>query len=395
MSLASTGIDLCAYPAATPPDGVVPNFVNPTSLASATVSICIILTTWAVLTVAARLHTNWGELNAADYFMGAGAITTITYTGLIISLHKYDRHQWDVPACWMTAQYMQIIYAHSTVVGPALFFPKCAIFMFYLQIFSVHRSMRISVWIGLVFCSIIYFLTIPLTALYDAPKPGQSWEELLVYLAETNSHSLIYWGIVQRACSAVLDLYICIIPLPVLLKLQMPPKKKLLLAALFATALFGVVASIMSLYYHVKLLESTDSTWRQAQLAICIVAENNVAIVVGCMPAFAKFVKLLSTRISSLRSRSNSHGSNKDSCEAWETPPPLSQADDITALPAQMSPRDYHDLSDTMLLQTQVSIAGGGRLPMQYTEHNREPGIVRTMGIDQQGSQREEHTQSV
>lgn len=114
-----------------------------------------------------------------------------------------------------------------------------------------------------------------------------------------------------------------------------------------------------------------------------------------CMPAFANFVKLLSTKISSMRSRSRSHGSNKDSCEAWETPPPLSRTDGITAIPAQKSPREYRDLTDTMLLQTQVSIAGGGRLPMQYTEHYREPLIVRTMGIYQQESRREEHTQSV
>lgn len=62
----SQGVDLCSFPAATPPHGVTSNFVDPESLATTTISFGIILTTCAVLAVIARLYINWGKLDWAD-----------------------------------------------------------------------------------------------------------------------------------------------------------------------------------------------------------------------------------------------------------------------------------------------------------------------------------------
>ncbi|TAQ84950.1 hypothetical protein B7494_g6728 [Chlorociboria aeruginascens] len=83
-------------------------------------------------------------------------------------------------------------------------------------------------------------------------------------------------------------------------------RKRLQVVALFAAALFGVVASVIALVFRVDLLHNPDSTWDQARLALCVVTENNVAIAVGCMPACAKFMKhyvVDSSTFRSLRSR--------------------------------------------------------------------------------------------
>ncbi|KAI7780583.1 oxidoreductase [Diaporthe eres] len=120
-----------------------------------------------------------------------------------------------------------------------------------------------------------------------------------------------------------------IMPLPVLKKLQLPMKRKLQLFTLFATALFGVAASVIALVFRIKLLTTNDSTWHQAELALCVFAENNTAILVGCMPAFAKFVKFVGSSIASRRSRSNQNlvqgSDNSFKHEAWkiQMPPPL------------------------------------------------------------------------
>ena len=132
----------------------------------------------------------------------------------------------------------KIIFAHTTIVGSVLFFPKCAIFFMYRELFELEEWIHVAVWIGVVFDFAIYFPSIPLSAIYEAPRAGHSWEELLLKLASSASqdHTLIYWGIVQGSCSVLLDLYIFILPLPTLYALHLPFWKKFQLLGLFGTA---------------------------------------------------------------------------------------------------------------------------------------------------------------
>ncbi|KAE8556218.1 hypothetical protein EYB25_000918 [Talaromyces marneffei] len=51
---------------------------------------------------------NIRNLDMADYFMAMGGVMTITYTGLMISLSRYNRHQRDSPACWMDGHYLRV-----------------------------------------------------------------------------------------------------------------------------------------------------------------------------------------------------------------------------------------------------------------------------------------------
>lgn len=115
-------------------------------------------------------------------------------------------------------------------------FPKWAILLMYRQLFSVHRGISLSVWVGVAFCFAIYFPSIPLAAIYQAPKAGQSWDNFLENYPVVNQKAMEIWGIVQGSSSVALDIYIFVTPLPILLKLHMPLKKKIQLVALFATA---------------------------------------------------------------------------------------------------------------------------------------------------------------
>ena len=107
----------------------------------------------------------------------------------------------------------------------------------YRQLFRL--SIGPAIWIGLIFTFAIYFPSIPLSAVYEAPRPGQSWEEFLEALStkKSDTHALIYWGIVQGSCSVILDLYIFVLPLPTLMGLKMALRKRVQLIALFATAI--------------------------------------------------------------------------------------------------------------------------------------------------------------
>jgi hypothetical protein len=116
----------------------------------------------------------------------------------------------------------------------------------YYQFFASRKAMRITVCIGLVFTFLIYFPTIPLSARYDAPQIGETWADVSV---NGQPSKLIYWGVVLGSLSIVLDVYIFILPLPILSKLHISSSKRKQLIAIFATALLQVLA--ISLFRHI------------------------------------------------------------------------------------------------------------------------------------------------
>lgn len=120
------------------------------------------------------------------------------------------------------------------MICPTVFFAKCSIFLLLLQIFTIHEPMKIAIWIGIAFTTLLYWAGLPLSSYFNAPHVGETWQELLY---NGRPHRLTYWAVVQGACSVVLDIYIFTLPLPLLAQLQMPRKRRLQLFAIFSTAL--------------------------------------------------------------------------------------------------------------------------------------------------------------
>ncbi|KAL4786386.1 hypothetical protein BJX76DRAFT_355112 [Aspergillus varians] len=313
------GTDLCAIPAAQPPSGQTPNLVNPDSLAAATIAVTTILITWSTLFLAARVYTNLRKLSLADCFVIVSWILSGGYNGLVLAMLEYTRHQWDIPACWFNARYMKILYAQGVFLSPVIFFAKASIFLLYRQIFTVEKPMKYAIRFGLVFTFVMYWPHVALESYFCAPHVGQSWNDLL-----TNGmpERMIYWGIVQGTLAVILDLYIFVLPLPRLWKIQRPMWKRLQIMAVFSTAMLGVVASVMALVYRIRLRTTSDTTYTQSQLFICVNVENNIAIIVSSMPAVANFVRsnmLESAFVKSLHSKM-SWSSGEDASDATNRP---------------------------------------------------------------------------
>ncbi|KAL6806622.1 hypothetical protein GGI42DRAFT_321698 [Trichoderma sp. SZMC 28013] len=309
------GVDLCQIPASPPPPGVVPNFVDPESLAGALIAVSAVMLTWSTIFLAARMWMNWRNLKLADYFAIIAGVLNGAYTGLILSVARYSRHQWNVPVCWYTATYMKIIFSFGMLLGPAIFFAKAAILLLYLQIFAANRTIRISCYVLMVALTLTYWTNTVLEIAFACPRPGETWTDLLT---SGNPGKIIYFGPVQGSLAVVLDIAIFILPLPVLWKLNMPLRRRIALCAVFFTALMGVIASVIALWARVILLGTPDLTWLESQLFICIIVENNVAIVVCCVPAFKNMCKkhIAETRawkalISKIHRRRSGRGGNE------------------------------------------------------------------------------------
>ncbi|KAL7951824.1 hypothetical protein V8C42DRAFT_339731 [Trichoderma barbatum] len=305
------GADLCQIPAAPPPPGVVPNFVDPESLSTAIIAVSTVMLVWSTIFMAARIWMNFRDFKLADYFAIIACVLSAAYTGLVLTITEYSRHQWNVPACWYTATYMKILFSFGILLGPAIFFSKAAILLLYLQIFSLHRTMRIAVYIVMVVLALTYWTSVPIEIAFAAPRPGETWTSLLT---SGNPGKIIYFGPVQGSLAVIIDIAIFVLPLPVLWKLNMSLRRRLALCAVFFTALMGVIASIIALRARVKLFGTQDLTWLESQLFICIIVENNVALVVCCVPAFKNMCKkhIAETRVwKALMSKIHRRGSNR------------------------------------------------------------------------------------
>lgn len=120
------------------------------------------------------------------------------------------------------------------IVGPALFFPKVSIFLLYIQIFRINTFVRRGAKIGIVVAFLAYFPPTLILSYFDAPHAGQTWEYLLVSGMPEKG---IPGGITIGCLSVLVDIYVFVLPIPPLLKLNMPLSKRIQLMVLFGTAL--------------------------------------------------------------------------------------------------------------------------------------------------------------
>ena len=136
----------------------------------------------------------------------------------------------------------QILYAEAALLAPISFFPKVSILLLYREIFTVHRSMRTAIYLGLILAGLQSWPTLAFTSYYLAPHGGQTWSEFRRKLShELFAHNvpraLLYWVVAQGVAAVLLDIYIFLLPIPLVLKLHLPRKQRLQVLGIFSTAL--------------------------------------------------------------------------------------------------------------------------------------------------------------
>ena len=129
---------------------------------------------------------------------------------------------------------VQESYACVLIVRPALFFAKSTIFLFYLNVFGVNKMIRYRVWFGLFWNFCLYWSSIPIETLTSAPRIGQPWN---VETINRKYKIATIYSILQGVFSVALDLYIFLLPIPVILRLQMSLRRRCSILGVFGTAI--------------------------------------------------------------------------------------------------------------------------------------------------------------
>lgn len=351
------GVDLCQLPTAPSPDGRPPNFVNPPTLQSAFIIVATIMLSAASTVLFGRLWHNRKSLKLSDWTMVIGFIFNVGTIGIQLSVSKKYRHSWDLAICDALSSYFKIFFAIDTLTDIVLFFPKAAIFLFYMEIFSTTKSIRIGSIIGIIVSFMLYFPAALILSYWAAPRIGETWEEFAT-THTARMYRAIPGGVTIGAVSVLIDLYIFVLPLPTIARLNMSMSKRLKVVSLFGTALLGVAASVICLVFRVQLLNLNDPAWQAGVIGIPIIVENNVAIIVGSLPAFTAFLRKNvkeSQTFQSLWSRFFPSTPDSVSKDGWQ---PDAYLETIGGTGKQRRNPLYYELSDSNILQSQISEPG-------------------------------------
>lgn len=124
-----------------------------------------------------------------------------------------------------------------TVLG--LFLAKTATLLLFHQLFQVSRQTRLAIRLGILVNAILYGTSFIALSYWSLPHVGETWDDLIVgaVLHPDTSYNPIKWGVGQAAVGTALDIYIFVLPIPSIIRLHLPIRKRIQLGAVFFTAI--------------------------------------------------------------------------------------------------------------------------------------------------------------
>ncbi|KAF2741690.1 hypothetical protein M011DRAFT_414010 [Sporormia fimetaria CBS 119925] len=317
-----SGLNPSLIPAGLAPKGADPRIGGGPSLGVFTIVLESILISVAVVAVTMRTISAWIKRdNSSDGLTtSTGAslfalVLAIGQSAIVMSTHEYLRHQWNVSVAMLTTNYLKRTFAGNIITWPSIFLAKISILWLYLHIFQVKKSMRYAVYAGAVWAAFTYFPNVVVAGYWCSAHVGEPWG-LNVGLRCSGLHPSRVL-IATATMSIILDIYIFVLPIPVVLGLNLSRPMKFGIPLVFAAAFFAIIAAVLNLVYRVKLhvSDKNDLLWLSAQLFICNAVENYVSIIVGALPGCSAFFKTfirnpavpksLSANSSASRSRKN------------------------------------------------------------------------------------------
>ena len=115
--------------------------------------------------------------------------------------------------------------------GPAIFLVKLSALLLLYQLFGVNKTMRYLIFVGIGFQALFYLSII---GVYSAA------EAICVTAANLTTRyctNLWIFTIIQGVLNVVTDFYILVIPIAMVLRLQLTPRRKIGISAIFLTGL--------------------------------------------------------------------------------------------------------------------------------------------------------------
>lgn len=128
---------------------------------------------------------------------------------------------------------LQFLLVFTMLYGPTMFFIKASVLLLYRKLFYPDRCMRIFVHIGIGYLLITNGVPTIIFGALCAPRNEES--HLIRYRSPQCTDTILNLSTAIAVCNLIADLYLHILPLPIIWKLQISAKKRYALIGLFTS----------------------------------------------------------------------------------------------------------------------------------------------------------------
>ena len=132
------------------------------------------------------------------------------------------------------ANIIQLRFSQNIIMPIAFIFTRLTFFLLYLRLFGNSKPFRWACYFGIGFYTLSNFLDVPISMAYEFPTHGRPWAapDTLKRWIRVEPISLYLGGV-----NIASDLYIIILPMPMIWRLQMSLERKLGVMAIFTSGL--------------------------------------------------------------------------------------------------------------------------------------------------------------
>ncbi|KAI0469814.1 hypothetical protein GGR56DRAFT_661712 [Xylariaceae sp. FL0804] len=278
------------------------------SLVGTNNAVAIVLLVLATVAVVLRLwvrRMQRMELKLDDWAVVAGLIFNAVSAGLVIATGAYGsgQHVWAVTAEQLV-QAAKILFFYTFVLGFCVSFNKLSILLLYSRIFGQNRnwSFRIVYWSCMFFTITVPFVLV-ITMCVACQPTSFYWTEFGGKTTGTCpvDTGTFFWT--YGLLNAVFDFLILALPIPSIMQLQMPLKKRIAVCGIMLLGSFVCITSVVRDVYMYRFAHSTDITWLMGEICVWSSIEPSVGIISACLPNLRPlFGKLLDKATSGPRS---------------------------------------------------------------------------------------------
>ncbi|KAF2466569.1 uncharacterized protein BDR25DRAFT_336433 [Lindgomyces ingoldianus] len=263
-----------------PPPGVGPNFIDPPSQQRDNLiqhATCLtLISLFLAMRIYTRLYILRAKLGADDYFC------VLSY---VAESKGIGRHMWDVPAVQVVDAFKYLVlaaWAYLLLTGCI----KLTFLFCYRRIFSMESGVKTFINLGI---SFVVCLTAGLffATMFSCTPVQRSWNAIVPGTC-FNPH-ILPW--LSASSSSLTDIYILVLPIAPLWRLNMSLKSKLKVMVAFSFGLLACIASLVRLGMTRVLQSSLDASWNTASIGKWSAIEVDVGIMCSCLMLFPAFLK--------------------------------------------------------------------------------------------------------
>lgn len=135
----------------------------------------------------------------------------------------------------MNDKYFNTLIASQSLYPVALFFTKLSILLLVYRIFWAQKRAVLLVWLGIITNALFYGITFILTVAWCAPGSGK--DPMVSAAAKTCQTDVHRLSIVQSCFNIGSDLYLLVIPIPLVFGLKTSMSNKVKVSFIFALGL--------------------------------------------------------------------------------------------------------------------------------------------------------------